>query len=132
MSDRMQHAKKPPKVSKFPKKKDDVQCNWCGKRMKGSSMARHTEKQNHEYQSYKLKGQASVANMFHFQVVKKEEEKVVSEKEEVEREGSDPESEIQKVKSEKKEAEKEQSKKQKVEPKQIDKVTKKQKARPKV
>ena len=71
MSDRKQRAKNPPKVSKIPRKKDDVECNWCGQRMKGNNIARHTERHNHEYQSYKLKGQASVANMFNFQVVKK-------------------------------------------------------------
>ena len=112
MSDRKQRAIKPPKVSKIPRKKDDVECNWCGQRMKGNNIARHTERHNHEYQSYKLKGQASVANMFNFQVVKKKEEEFESGKEATE-------SEIQ-------EAEKEKSEKQGVEPKGIDEVKNKQ------
>ena len=95
MSNRKQRAKNPPKVSKIPRKKDDVECNWCGQRMKGNNIARHTERHNHEYQSYKLKGQASVANMFNFQVVKKKEEEFESGKEVTE-------SKIQDVDSEKK------------------------------
>ena len=112
MSNRKQRAKNPPKVSKIPRKKDDVECNWCGQRMKGNNIARHTKRHNHEYQSYKLKGQASVANMFNFQVVKKKEEEFESGKEATE-------SEIQ-------EAEKEKSEKQGVEPKGIDEVKNKQ------
>ena len=94
MSDRKQRAKKPPKVSKIPRKKDDVECNWCCQRMKGNNIARHTERHNHEYQSYKLKGQASALNMFNFQVVEK--------KEEFDSGKEVTESEIQEIDSEKK------------------------------
>ena len=57
----------------------------------------HGKTYNHKYQSYKLKGQASVANMFNFQVVKKKEEEFESGKEVTE-------SKIQEVDSEKKES----------------------------
>ena len=61
---RGQSGPKPPRVTKIPKKTADIECNWCGLKMKGNNLKRHNEREEHQYQSYKIQGLTSVANMF--------------------------------------------------------------------
>lgn len=57
----------PPKISRNPKKKDKIKCNWCDKEMLGNNFGTHKCIPTATYKSYTLvvpKGQVSIANMF--------------------------------------------------------------------